>query len=171
MLATRLRRMSSRRGSARPAVLVVAMVLLLLLVGAGGYILRQLPPPGATMPNAAAPTTAAAPAPAPAPAAANPAGVAPTAAQVANVSAMVQAGQDLGLLAQSAQVFWRINGAPAQSMAHFAESGAPATDPWGRPYMLRRTDDQRGWFFLSAGPDGVADTADDVVSATVTGPE
>jgi hypothetical protein len=36
------------------------------------------------------------------------------------------------------------------------------TDPWGRPYRYVRTTLGRGYTFMSDGPDGIADTADDV---------
>lgn len=46
-----------------------------------------------------------------------------------------------------------------------ADAGVPTkhqTDPWGNLYRYHRNDSSRGYTFISNGPDGIADTDDDI---------
>lgn len=58
---------------------------------------------------------------------------------------------------------------PDGSAATFVNLSEPAgvpqehqNDPWGTPYRYRLVDSSRGYTFVSNGPDGIADNADDI---------
>lgn len=54
------------------------------------------------------------------------------------------------------------DGSPPATVAMPAWATDHAADPWGRPYRYTLKTDERGFTFISDGPDGAAGTADDI---------
>lgn len=79
-----------------------------------------------------------------------------------SVGEHVQMLTSAGILVEAAESQRLPDGSPAPTFVTPAQFTREAIDPWGQPYRYTLTSDERGYTFISDGPDATAGTADDI---------
>lgn len=79
----------------------------------------------------------------------------------------VESAIEMGIISGALEQYYDQHGAWPASLSEpdvrvHVPDGALMTDPWGNPYVYRLGADGQSYELFSMGPDGVADTADDL---------